>query len=81
MGIDENNVNADGDTGDDWARNASGCAGGGVGVDRGKMTSSGDDLPVGGGENGTGTSDTISRGGVLAHRRGFGTCGWTGTGR
>ncbi len=24
---------------------------------------------------------TISRGGVLAHRRGFGTCGWTGTGR
>ena len=25
--------------------------------------------------------DSISRGGVLAHRRGFGTCGWTGTGR
>ncbi len=24
---------------------------------------------------------SISRGGVLAHRRGFGTCGWTGTGR
>ena len=25
--------------------------------------------------------DTISRGGVLAHRGGFGTFGWTGTGR
>jgi hypothetical protein len=24
---------------------------------------------------------SISRGGVLAHRRGFGTCGWIGTGR
>ncbi len=24
---------------------------------------------------------SISRGGVLAHCRGFGTCGWTGTGR
>jgi hypothetical protein len=56
----ENDVNADGDTGDDWGRNASCCAGGGVGVDRGEITSSGDGL--GGGESGTGTSG--SGGGV-----------------